>query len=63
MAQQISEIHAMLTQLTAEWARFRPIADAFSRGGMLAARTAAKHQRRGGYTDSSYTDRGGPHHD
>lgn len=36
----------MLTQLTAEWARFRPIADAFSRGGMLAARTAAKHQRR-----------------
>jgi hypothetical protein len=38
----------MLTQLTAEWARFAPIADAFARGGMLAGRTAARHQRRSG---------------
>lgn len=41
----------MLTELREDWARFRPIADAFGRGGMLAARTAARHQRKGDRTD------------
>lgn len=46
VARQVAECHAMLTSLTAEWGRFRPVAEAFQRGGMLAARTAARHARR-----------------
>jgi hypothetical protein len=36
----------MVTGLQAEWARFRPVAEAFQRGGVLAARTAARHARK-----------------
>jgi hypothetical protein len=49
-ARQVAECHAMLTSLTGQWAEFRPIAEAFRRGGMLGARTAARHARRQGTT-------------
>jgi hypothetical protein len=47
VARQVAECHAMLTSLTEQWATFRPIAEAFKRGGMLGARTAARQVRKG----------------
>ena len=40
-----ADMDARLRKLEADWAAFKPIAEGFSRGGILGARAAAKNGR------------------
>jgi hypothetical protein len=42
---RLERIEAQLGVLTEAWAQFRPVAEAYSRGGMLGARTAMRRAR------------------
>jgi hypothetical protein len=44
---ELAAIRATLDQMHADWLTFKPIAAAYQRGGILAARTAAKRGTNG----------------